>query len=585
MRHYLQDQVPLVESYADQGAQFMEKVNDFMKQVASIEADYARSMLRVAKQHKDEIMRKASDKSSFSKAILGSTLSQSWLAVLTETESIANYHLELSEKLDTDHFDEIRKANAELKKWVDAVEKASQKYDRAMKDMESARSEFERANKDQNATKKQVDQLRGDSEKKAVAAQEAGVAYKQCMAQCNEYKNKHFSEIIPGQLDASLDLLPGYRLSFRTRIDTAVQKEDEENRILFSKAALQSHVDLYAAMAPKMERSVQLMTQVIAAIDAKADMDMLVMMNRTGEALPGDLHISDTQEADIGKKTLLRGAQRTRDDKNDDQIEDQIVALPGKQGRRKAADRAKLLEKEALEVDKKRQGIDLLMSVLSEKASASPDARAMDDLLDEKANIEKRIDTLLSKRHKLMVYIAGIDGTAAPEPPTPAHQRAGSFHPRTATSPSPASGGTGQTPQQASLDMDLPRSKDNIAGFGMGDSPSSQMSNPFAQMHGHSQSLSMSPAAGSAHSQSPSRSVQQEKFSGMIPVGDAAVSKPSLGRVRVEYDFEAAPSSHEMTVKAGQILDVLQKQDDGWWLCRGDGREGFVPGNYTSQCN
>eukprot|EP00842_Homolaphlyctis_polyrhiza_P004267 jgi/Hompol1/4841/HPOL_003935-RA len=221
LKRSLKDQVKVVESYADHGTQFMEKANDFMKQAAQLEADYAKALQKLAKQHKDEVARKLNDKTNatFNKAVLGSTLSQSWMAILTETEAIASYHIERAEKIDTDirksikhkgkdneksnrqHFADIQKANADLRKVIDNLEKMQQKYEKAMKDMDMARVALENASKDPNSTKKMIDQLKADSDKKAAAAQEVGSQYKSCMAESNVAKNKHFRETIPSILD------------------------------------------------------------------------------------------------------------------------------------------------------------------------------------------------------------------------------------------------------------------------------------------------------------------------------------------------------------------------------------------------
>ncbi|KAH6582057.1 hypothetical protein BASA61_008683 [Batrachochytrium salamandrivorans] len=182
----LWDQVAIIETYADHGVQFMEKINDFMKQVSTIHAEEARSILKVVKQHKDEIARKSNDKTNatFNKAVLGSTLAQSWQLILTETETTANYKLEICDKIDTEirknikhqgkdnekmnkqRFDDIRKANVELKKVVDNLEKMQQRYEKTMKDMDMAKTTFENAEKDQNSTKKLIDQLKAEVDKK-----------------------------------------------------------------------------------------------------------------------------------------------------------------------------------------------------------------------------------------------------------------------------------------------------------------------------------------------------------------------------------------------------------------------------------
>ncbi|KAI8927689.1 hypothetical protein BC831DRAFT_451270 [Entophlyctis helioformis] len=522
----LWDQTKIIESYAEYGAQFMEKTNEFMKQMAVIESEYGRNVQRLVKQYKDDIARKSNDKvnAQFYKAVLSSTLSQSFVFMLNETEQLANQRVEMADKLDTDirksmkhrgkdnekankqHFDDARKASADLRKAVDNLERHQQRYEKAMKDLELAQLASENANKDMNTTKKIIEQLRADTDKKAALARDAGAAYKACMAETNDIKNKHFRETLPSILDV-------------------VQREDEEHKTNHCKGVFIKYVELFASMTPKIEQSYRLMGQSFETINAAADSELFVNTLKTGEPIPEDFQMSDTQETDVGKKTFMKGMTKVREDKADDQAEDQIISLPAKQGRKKAVDRVKHIEKEIADVEKKRQGIETLIVVYKDKPAAGTDPKIMEDLSEQKLNHEKRIDTLQYKRHKLMVYISTVDGVPAPEPPTPVHARSASASPIT----------------------------------------------PFSAMSASSNKL-------------PGDSGASPSFSGNIAMpsyGGSNANVAVLCRVRVLYDFEAAPSSQEMNVRSGQILDVLEKQDDGWWRCRDGDREGYVPGNYV----
>lgn len=52
----------------------------------------------------------------------------------------------------------------------------------------------------------------------------------------------------------------------------------------------------------------------------------------------------------------------------------------------------------------------------------------------------------------------------------------------------------------------------------------------------------------------------------------------SIGRARALYDFDAAPGSEEINLKVGDTMEILEKQDDGWWKVRRNGAVGIVPG-------
>ncbi|KAH6567612.1 hypothetical protein BASA60_008972 [Batrachochytrium salamandrivorans] len=198
----LWDQVAIIETYADHGVQFMEKINDFMKQVSTIHAEEARSILKVVKQHKDEIARKSNDKTNatFNKAVLGSTLAQSWQLILTETETTANYKLEICDKIDT----EIRK------------------------NIKHQGKDNEKMNK----------QLKQRWIRKLLQLTMLALLISQCMIQSNVVKNQHFTEILPSILDN-------------------IQTADDENKTAFCKSSLQGYVEFkYICHAPRLKNPI-----------------------------------------------------------------------------------------------------------------------------------------------------------------------------------------------------------------------------------------------------------------------------------------------------------------------------------------
>ncbi len=57
-----------------------------------------------------------------------------------------------------------------------------------------------------------------------------------------------------------------------------------------------------------------------------------------------------------------------------------------------------------------------------------------------------------------------------------------------------------------------------------------------------------------------------------------------IGLAKVLYDYiENENPDQYMSVKEGDMLDVLQKFEDGWFLCRKGDREGLVPSNYLKE--
>jgi hypothetical protein len=63
-----------------------------------------------------------------------------------------------------------------------------------------------------------------------------------------------------------------------------------------------------------------------------------------------------------------------------------------------------------------------------------------------------------------------------------------------------------------------------------------------------------------------------------------AAQKP-IRQVRANFDF-TAEASNELSLKAGDIINVIAEIDEGWWqgeIADGSGRSGIFPHNYTTE--
>ena len=55
-----------------------------------------------------------------------------------------------------------------------------------------------------------------------------------------------------------------------------------------------------------------------------------------------------------------------------------------------------------------------------------------------------------------------------------------------------------------------------------------------------------------------------------------------LGHVRALYDY-TAQGDEELTFREGDVLVVLEKEDDNWWLGTMRGRQGMFPCSYVEE--
>jgi myosin-1 len=57
---------------------------------------------------------------------------------------------------------------------------------------------------------------------------------------------------------------------------------------------------------------------------------------------------------------------------------------------------------------------------------------------------------------------------------------------------------------------------------------------------------------------------------------------PANPTFRADYDF-ITEDAGELPFKTGDTLEILQKDDNGWWLAKKDGQQGWVPSNYLKE--
>ncbi|KAI8331545.1 P-loop containing nucleoside triphosphate hydrolase protein [Chlamydoabsidia padenii] len=59
-------------------------------------------------------------------------------------------------------------------------------------------------------------------------------------------------------------------------------------------------------------------------------------------------------------------------------------------------------------------------------------------------------------------------------------------------------------------------------------------------------------------------------------------TKPSLPQYKAIYPFQSAEEG-EITFGKGDILEIKEKDENGWWLAQYQGKEGWVPSNYLEE--
>jgi len=122
--------------------------------------------------------------------------------------------------------------------------------------------------------------------------------------------------------------------------------------------------------------------------------------------------------------------------------------------------------------------------------------------------------------------------------------------------------------------------RSSLSSYSRKSSYSSYPNNSYNANHSRSNSSSYSPV----HEAS---SVQESVVS-QAPIPRQPTVQSSnryLRQVRANYDF-TAEAANELSMKVGDIINVIKEIDEGWWqgeMADGSGRAGIFPQNYTSE--
>ncbi|KAI8842812.1 hypothetical protein BJ741DRAFT_591958 [Chytriomyces cf. hyalinus JEL632] len=542
----LWDQWRDLESYTSEGTELMMSINEFMKKRADIEADYAHALQKLVKPYRDDITKKLVKAAPHTKALLDSSMGKAWQQVLNEADNIATIHFGVNDKINTElrktikyqsqdnekkfkeKFDKIKKATAEFQQQVNSMEKLHDKFENDKKNMEAATAYLDKVQKNKNSTQKDIDAAKADYEKKALTASDAMAAYQKAIVETNEKKTRHFSTFLPTVLNE-------------------VQTDDENFRIRATKVALMKYYELYSSVIPMYIDGLEAMSGVFEVVSAEVDSQGLVSVMKTDDEFPpadyafeekalardGNFKRPGLQKAGAHARVATEPLLDTDDDES-------LMSQPPKKGRKLAADRVKVFDKDIGDAEKKLQAVETLLSVCNK--STSPDPKQSSELTFQKRALEIKIDNLGLRRHRLQTYIAGIDKTALPELPLKLNGKTIQILP-SASSPVSYSGGSLPSP---------------VKDSGM------EIEKKEVEKKDHRASV-----AGS----------------GELNTWAAPAGKSTGKKARMIYDFQAAPGSQEVSACSGDELEVLEEQDDGWWkakvFSKGEWKEGLIPGNYT----
>ncbi|KAJ3311768.1 hypothetical protein HDV04_003780 [Boothiomyces sp. JEL0838] len=482
----LWDQVKQLEKYCEFGAEQLISMNEFLKIVSNAELEYGKALLRAVKPYKEEIkkLQEKTEKYPFYRAVSESTSIKSWEKMLDSYESLGSLRVETAEiflnerKLikttskDIDgvfkevviclllKFEEIKRGANQLTDMIAMMEKNYANYKRELKDLDTITAQYKKSLKDLKMSKKDMDKIKMDYEKQILASQEAVKSYRESVIELNKFKNTTSSAVLPKE---------------QAIIEEAIAVND--------------------------------------TVRSSSDHDALIKSLKTGLEPPLDFNIADTSEVH-SKKLALRSSSRD-ELRLEYESENEITKLPDKQGKKKAMEKIKLLDKEIIEVEKQRQGVDILKGAY--KDSGNP-LKILECTSDQLNDVELKLNQLLAQKHRLHCYVAKIDGKPAPEAPA------------------------------------FVSSPKNMSEAGI----SSSSVNPPSGSNTHPSNGSISNAPNLSFSHPSNGSNSQES------PGTSTSSPGDVRKLKVLYDFVADSNSpEEMSVNSGDILILVKENGDG----------------------
>ncbi|RVX69689.1 Myosin-1 [Exophiala mesophila] len=68
------------------------------------------------------------------------------------------------------------------------------------------------------------------------------------------------------------------------------------------------------------------------------------------------------------------------------------------------------------------------------------------------------------------------------------------------------------------------------------------------------------------------------------PAAPPAAQAPAKPQAKVKYDFNS-PNANELSITAGQVVEIVQKESNGWWLCKNPQTQaqGWTPSAYVEE--
>ncbi|EGC34333.1 hypothetical protein DICPUDRAFT_48387 [Dictyostelium purpureum] len=257
----------VLEKRVNEGTESTRLFLYFMKERASIEESYAKSL--------QKLLKNTSDLNEYG------TLRDAWFAVRGEVESLVRVHNELSTKIDKDIVSPFEKFKSEQKKVKKSFLHDGYKLNKERKDLENNINKY-KTKYDDYSKQAETMAIQMETAKNTKTAQEIG------KIQVKLQKLQKEAHLFEQDYKDAVNKLSGYQPTWEEKVSSNYHtlQMTEEERIDYIKVQLEKYVGAINSTVPDTETTNRNLVKVVALVDKYEDIQCFVRESRTGTEPP-----------------------------------------------------------------------------------------------------------------------------------------------------------------------------------------------------------------------------------------------------------------------------------------------------------
>jgi len=360
------------------------------------------------------------------------------------------------------------------------------------------------------------------------------------------------------------------RLEWETAVNKGSQcfQALEEERLVRLRSALQAYHQNMRSVGPKMIQSADRLSEPISCADVPRDVQTVINVKGSGHNIPEQM-LPDFYAEDM---TNVMNRER----------------------RKKALEQFLHLIREGVERERRgKHGVENLAKAIQDTPHFGSEG-SKKDVHEKLQHMRAMLAYLEASRYKLQVAVAELEGRSRPQHPLRKHIEVHKDRQGMTQSILKVPAWVALDP----LDISPDSSPTWEADRGKADGTSHQPDSDFDEFSSQGDEREYQAAVnGTLTSSAPLPGPPPAAATVNLAAGDGGSSggseltqspspvegvAPAIGRCRVLYDY-TANMYDELTIKAGDTINVHDKQEDGWWLGELGGTVGIFPATYVQE--